>query len=187
MVNIHVMHSKAFQPFLHFGFVAANLMSIDAEAFGDVGLGEGFLHVVDAVGQAAALVGGEGNDGLAGEVDILEEREHHLRVGAPPHGAADEDGVILGEVGGSAFVGGQLAFVGFFLREVDKRRIGHSVVLVGDDFVLVGTRDLADVVGHNLGVADFDVCYVVGSVVADYIVVACMGEENDYLVHCIIV
>ena len=53
-------------------------MAIDGEAFGDVGLGEGFLHVADAVGQAAALVGGEGDDGLAGEVDVLEECEHHL-------------------------------------------------------------------------------------------------------------
>ena len=36
-------------------------MAVDGEAFGDVGLGEGFLHVADAVGEAAALVGGEGN------------------------------------------------------------------------------------------------------------------------------
>ena len=54
-------------------------MPIDREAFGDGGLGEGFLHVADAVGQAAALVGGEGDDGLPGKVDVLEEREHHLR------------------------------------------------------------------------------------------------------------
>ena len=53
-------------------------MAIDGEAFGDVGLGEGFLHVADAVGQPTALVGGEGDDGLAVEVDVLEQREHHL-------------------------------------------------------------------------------------------------------------
>ena len=66
-------------------------MAVDGEAFGDGGLGEGFLHVADTVGQAAALVGGEGDDGLAGEVDVAEEGEHHLRVGAPPYGAADEN------------------------------------------------------------------------------------------------
>ena len=85
MVNIHVMHSKAFQPFLHFGFACADFMAIDGEAFGDGGLGEGFLHVADAVGEAAALVGGEGNDGLAVKVDVLEEGKHHLRIGAPPY------------------------------------------------------------------------------------------------------
>ena len=53
-------------------------MAINGEAFGDIGLGEGFLHVADAVGQAAALVGGEGDDGLACKVDVLEEGEHHL-------------------------------------------------------------------------------------------------------------
>ena len=54
-------------------------MAVDGESFGDVGLGEGLLHVADTVGQAAALVGGEWDDGLACEVDVLEEREHHLR------------------------------------------------------------------------------------------------------------
>ena len=53
-------------------------MAVDGEAFGDVGLGEGFLHIADAVGEAATLVSGEGDDGLAREVDVLEEREHHL-------------------------------------------------------------------------------------------------------------
>ena len=154
-------------------------MAIDGEAFGDVGLGKGFLHVADAVGQAAALVGGEGDDGLAGKVYVLEQCEHHLRAGAPPHGAANEDGVVLGEVRGSAFVGRQLALVGLFLRQVDKRRVGHAVVLVGDDFVLVGTSDFADVVGYYLGVPDLDVAHAV--------VVARVGEEDDYFIHCVIV
>ena len=95
-------------------------------------------------------------------------------TGAPPHGSADEDGVVLAEVWGSAFVGRQLALVGLFLRQVDKRRIGHAVVLVGDDFVLVGTCDFADIVGHNLGVANLDIAHA--------IVVARVGEEDDYFI-----
>lgn len=71
--------TQSFQPFLHLGFARTDFVAIDGEAFGDGGLGEGFLHVVDAVGEAAALVGGEGYYGLACEVDVLEEREHHLR------------------------------------------------------------------------------------------------------------
>ena len=41
---------------------------------------EGFPHIAGAGGQAAALVGGEGDDGLAVEVDVLEQGEQHLRV-----------------------------------------------------------------------------------------------------------
>ena len=58
-------------------------MAVNAEALGDLCLREGFFHVADARGQAAALVGGERDDGLAVEVDVTEQREHHLRVGAP--------------------------------------------------------------------------------------------------------
>ena len=97
---------------------------------------------------------GERDDGLAVEVDVLEEGKHHLRVGAPPYGTADEDGVVLRKVGGGAFVWRQFALVGFFLGQFDERHIGHAVVLVGDDLKLVGTFDFSDVVGHDLGVAD---------------------------------
>ena len=114
---------------------------------------------------------GERNDGLAVEVDVLEEGEHHLRVGAPPHGTADEDRVVLAKVGSSAFVWRQFALVGLFLGQFDERHISHAVVLMGDDFKLVGTLDFSDVVGHDLGVADLDVAHAV--------VVARMGEEND--------
>ena len=165
--------------------LAADIVSVEGVPPFDRSTVDGFAVVAsDTFGCSDAL---PALLGLAGEVDILEEREHHLWVCAPPHGAADEDGVVLAEVGGGTFVGRQLAFVGLFLRQVDKRCIGHAVVLVGDDLVLVGTRDFADVVGHNLGVANLDVCYVVGSVVADYIVVARVGEEDDYFIHCLTV
>ena len=113
----------------------------------------------------------KGDDGLAVEVDVLEEGEHHLRVGAPPHRTADEDGVVWAEVWGGAFVRRQFALVGFFLGQFDERHIGHAVVFMGDDLKLVGTFDFSDVVGHDLGVADLDVAHAV--------VVARMGEEND--------
>ena len=185
-------YSKTFNPLLDLGLAAArgavrstavaiglHLVAVDAPAGGDFGFGESLLHVVHATPQAAALVGGEGDDGLAVEVDVAEEGEHDLRVGAPPHGAADEDGVVLSEVGSLALVGGQLAVGGLFLGQVDERHVGHAVVLVGDDLILVGTRDFADVVGHNLGVADLDVAHAV--------VIARVGEEDDYFVHCFIV
>ena len=86
---------QSINPFLNLCFLRANLVAVDAEAFGDIGTGECLLQVADAGGEAAALVGGEGNDGLAVEVDVAEEGEHHLRVGAPPYGTADEDGVVL--------------------------------------------------------------------------------------------
>ena len=86
-------------------------MTVDAELARDVGLREGFAHVAGAGSQAAAFVGGEGDDGLAVEVDVLEQREHHLRVGAPPHGTADIDRVVAAEVRSGAFVGRQLALL----------------------------------------------------------------------------
>ena len=146
-------------------------MPVDAELACNLGLREGFLHVTGAGGEAAAFVSGEGDDRLAVEVDVLEEGEHHLRVGAPPDWASDEDGVVLAEVEGGAFVRRQFALVGLFLGQFDERHIGHAVVLVGDDLKLVGTFDFSDVVGHDLGVANLDVAHAV--------VVARMGEEND--------
>ena len=152
---------QSFQPPLHLCLAAAHLVTVDAELARDLGLREGFLHVVSAGGQAAALVGGEGDDGLSIEVDVLEQREHHLRVGAPPYRTADEDGVVLRKVGGGAFVRRQLALVGLFLGQFDEWHIGHAVILVGDNLKLVGTFDFSDVVGHDLGVADLDVAHAV--------------------------
>ena len=146
-------------------------MSIDAELSRDLGLREGSLYIAGAGGEAATFMGGERDDGLAVEVDVFEEGEHHLRVGAPPDWASDEDGVVLAEVGSSAFLRRQFALVGFFFGQFDERHIGHAVVLMGDDFKLVRTFDFSDVVGHDLGVADLDVAHAV--------VVARMGEEND--------
>ena len=151
--------SESFQPLLHLRLAAAHLVTVDAELARDLGLREGFAH------------GGEGDDGLAVEVDVLEQREHHLRVGAPPHGTADEDGVVAAEVGGDSFVRWQFARGGLFLGQLDERRVGHAVVFVGDDLELVGARDFTDVVGHDLGVARVDD--------ADGIVVPRVGEEND--------
>ena len=163
--------SESFQPLLHLRFAAAHLVTVDAELARDLGLREGFAHVADAVGQAAAFVGGEGDDGLAVEVDVLEQREHHLRVGAPPHGTANEDGVVLAEVRSRALVRRQFARGGLLLGQLDERRVGHAVVFVGDDLELVGARDFTDVVGHDLGIARVDD--------ADGIVVPRVGEEND--------
>ena len=43
-------------------------MAVDAEALGDIGAGEGGLHVLHAVGESATLVGGKGDDRLALQV-----------------------------------------------------------------------------------------------------------------------
>ena len=74
-------------------------MPIDAELACDLGLRESFFHIAGAGGEAAAFVSSKGDDGLAVEVDVLEEGEHHLRIGAPPHRTADENGVVWAEVG----------------------------------------------------------------------------------------
>ena len=124
-------------------------------------------------------MGGEGDDRLAVEVDVAEEGEHDRRVGAPPDGTADKHGVVLVEVRSLALVGRQLAGLRLLLGQVDERHVGHAVVLVGDDFVLVGTRKFADVVGHNLGVTHLDVAHTV--------VVASVREEDNYLIHFLIV
>ena len=44
-------------------------MAIDADTLGDIGLRESFFHVADAGGEAAAFVGGEGEDSLSVKVD----------------------------------------------------------------------------------------------------------------------
>ena len=145
---------KALQPFLNLCLACAHFVSVDAELARDLGLRESFFHIAGAGGEAAAFVSSKGDDGFSVEVDVLEEGEHHLRIGAPPHRAADEDGVVWAEVGDVAFVWRQFALVGFLFSKIDKRRVGHAVVLMGDDLKLVGTFDFSDVVGHDLGVAD---------------------------------
>ena len=71
-------------------------MTIDAEALCDVGSWEGCLHILYAVGQTRALVGSEWDDRLTLQVVsvLLEEGEHHLRIGAPPHRTTNEHGVV---------------------------------------------------------------------------------------------
>ncbi len=73
-------------------------MSIDGEAVFHGGLRPGFLYILDRGGKPAAFMGGERNNGFPGEVVILEKGEHHLRIGAPPDGTADEDDIIWGHI-----------------------------------------------------------------------------------------
>ena len=58
-------------------------MAIDAPAFQDIGFGEGAAHIALTAGQAAAFMRSERDDSLAVKVDVLEQGEHHLGVGAP--------------------------------------------------------------------------------------------------------
>ena len=126
------------KPLFDFHPIRPNLVAVDAETFRDMGTWERLSHVLDAVGESRAFVGGERNDGFALQVVgvVLEECEHHLRIGSPPHGTADEDGVVLAEVD-VALVLGQFAILRLFLGQFDERHIGHSIVLVGDDLELV--------------------------------------------------
>ena len=126
------------KPSLNFRPIRPNLVAVDAETLRDIGTWERLFHVLDAVGESRAFVGGERNDGLAFQVVgvVLEEGEHHLRIGSPPHGTADEDGVVGREVD-VALVLRQFAILRLFLGQFDERHIGHAVVLVGDDFKLL--------------------------------------------------
>ena len=146
-------------------------MPIDAEALGDVSTGEGRLHVLHTVGKAAALVGGEGDDGLALQVALmlLEESEHHLRIGAPPDRAANEHRVIFSQFD-VALILGQLAGSSLFFGQFDERVVGHAVVLMRHDLELLRARQFRNVVGHDLRVAHLNVAYCV--------VVSRMREEH---------
>ena len=111
---------EAFEPFLHFSTLCAHFVAVNAEPFLYVRAGEGGLYVFNSAGQPATLMGGEGNDGFTFQVVpvVLEERKHHLWVGAPPDWAADENGVVGRQVN-VALVRREFAIPGFFLREVD--------------------------------------------------------------------
>ena len=58
-------HTTSASPLFHLGSSATHFMAVDTEALGDLGFRKSFLHVADAGGEAAALVGGEGDDSLA--------------------------------------------------------------------------------------------------------------------------
>ena len=107
---------QSFQPPLHLRFAAAHLVTVDAELARDVGLRESFPHIAGATGQAAALVGGEGDDGLVVQVILVEEGEHHLREGAPPDGSSHKHHIVVVDVH-TALEGGLLAFALLLLRQ----------------------------------------------------------------------
>ena len=62
-------------------------------------------------------MGGEGDDGLARKVVLIEEREHHLRIGAPPNGTANEYNVVLLDIH-RALKRRQFAFLLFLFGKV---------------------------------------------------------------------
>ena len=53
------------------GFHTVHAAAVDSKALGDAGTRCGFLNVLHDMGKAAALVGAEGVDGLAGDVLML--------------------------------------------------------------------------------------------------------------------
>ena len=85
-------------------------MAVDGESVLNCGTGPGLLDVRNRGSKTAALVGHKRNDGLAVQVVIPEEGEHHLGIGAPPDGAADEDDIVLGNVD-IALVGRQFTVI----------------------------------------------------------------------------
>ena len=92
-------------------------MPINREAFLHIGFRERAFQIAHATCQAASLVRSERINRLSIEVYVLEKREHHLRISAPPYRTADEHGVVLAEVRSLALILRQLAVVGFLLGE----------------------------------------------------------------------
>lgn len=54
----------------------------------------GFLDITHRRAHTRTLVGAEGNDGLAAEIEAFKERIHHHRHRAPPVGIAKDDGIV---------------------------------------------------------------------------------------------
>lgn len=70
-------------------------MSVDAETGLHVGIRVRFADVAHHIAKTASFVRRERINGLAAQVVRVEEREHHLRVRAPPDRSADEDEVVI--------------------------------------------------------------------------------------------
>ena len=155
--------AQLLQPLSYPLLTRAYIMAVHGEALPDAGLRTGFPQVLHTTAQPGTFVSGEGDEGLAVQVVLLEEGEHHLRIGAPPDGTANEDYIVLPNIH-RALKGRQFPILLFLLGKVAQRLVSHAVVLRGLDFKLVGTRKGRDVVGHNLGIAHLDVAY--GIVVA---------------------
>ena len=162
--------AQGIEPFLDTCLAAAHIVPVHGELACDGGIVVLLLQVLHTASQAGTLVGGEGNEGLAIEVVLLEKGEHDLRPGAPPHGTTDKDGLVAGQVH-TAVEGWQLTFALLFERKVAQGLVGHAVVFVRLDFKLVGTGEFRDVIGHDFRVAHLDVTH--------RIVVARVREEHD--------
>lgn len=108
-----------------------------------------------AAAETAALVGHDGKDLLAGEVQPLELRQHCHGEGAPPTGAAHKDVVVGADVVQIALqlragLGAQLR-----LRLLGTGHVVFGILLHGLDLEEVAADGLLNEFRHDLGVALF--------------------------------
>ena len=68
-------------------------------------------------------MGGERDYSLSVQVDVLEQREHNLRVGAPPYGTAYEYRIVCSQVRSLAFVRGEFAIGRLLLGQFYQRSV----------------------------------------------------------------
>ena len=80
---------------LYVVFAGFGIVTIDGKTLSDGGSWVKFGEILQAIAQARAFVSGKGYEDLERQVMFLQEGEHHLWIGAPPYGTADEDGLIL--------------------------------------------------------------------------------------------
>ena len=115
-------------------------------------------------------MGREWNDGLAIQIILVEEGEHHSWVGSPPYRTTDEDGVIIIDVFNLALERWLFPLFGLLLCHIYKIIIRQVIILISYDFELVATGNLLNLIGNKFGIADLYVSYS--------IVFSCMREEH---------
>ena len=138
--------------------------AVNGDASGEIGLGNGHLDLADAAAKAAALMGAERDNLLAGEIIALQECENSHRRHAPPIGIAEDDGVVLIHV----------------LHRSGKFRTGLSAKLLLS--LLDANHIIVGIFPHSFDPEDIGLRKLGLNLLNDNLLVA-FGKEADAAVH----
>ena len=96
-------------------------MAIDRELTFNGCFGERLLYIPYAAGQTAALMCSKRYHRLAIKVDVIEQCEHNLRIGAPPYRTANKHRIVFTHIRCLALIRRLYTLALLLLSQLGKR------------------------------------------------------------------
>src|SRR5574344_2251195 len=95
------------------------------------------------------------------QIIIAEECEHYAWICTPPNWTAHIDGIILGNIINFSFICREFFVLSFLCSKINEVVVRHVIILVSNNFKLVGTCKCADCISHALCVSNLYISYVI--------------------------